>query len=129
MWQVVVQSEVGSLGVYRGQTIGKIGTISERLLQTEERFKPADETLRAVKLRQPVIRLDPVALRVRAVRVLRATLQWNLCRLPPHMHSKSIRMVAFSQPPVGRSHLKPRLRKVSVSLSTDWARRLKLFIR
>lgn len=96
MWQMVVQSEVGSLGICRGQTIGKIGTISERLLQAEERLKPADQTLRAVKLRQPVICLYPVALRVRTVRVLRTNLQWNLCWLPPDMHAKSIRMVAFS---------------------------------
>jgi len=42
MWQMIVQSEIGSLGIHRRQTISKIGAISKRLLQAEERLKPAD---------------------------------------------------------------------------------------
>src|SRR5579872_3413570 len=83
--QVIVEPEVGALGVHRWQAVARVRTIAKGLLHAEDRFKPAQRAFGSAELRESIVSFDPVPLRMLSVRVLRAQPEGAVDRFPPHV--------------------------------------------
>src|ERR1017187_4204210 len=87
---MVVQTKIRKLGVDTRQSVAGFRAITEALLHAEEWLHATEETIRAMDLREPVYVLNPVALRVRVMRVLGAHLQRRAPRQPVEVGAQRV---------------------------------------
>jgi hypothetical protein len=70
VWEMVVESKIRALCVGGGELIALTRTVTEGLLHTEDRFQTPQPTIGTIPLRQTIRCFYPIALCMRAVRVL-----------------------------------------------------------
>lgn len=87
MRQVIVESEVGALCVYKRKTIADNRVAAEGLLHAEYRLKAPDPTVETAKRLRAVVGFNPVALGVMTARKLGAQSKGGIRRFPPDVHA------------------------------------------
>lgn len=87
MRQVVVESEVGALCVYKRKTVADNRVAAEGLLHAEYGLEASDPAIQVAKRLRAVIGFNPVALGVMTARKLGAQSKGGIRRLPPDVHA------------------------------------------
>ena len=122
MWQVIVETKIGSLDVYQRHAVADGGVAEAKgLLDTEQRFKSANEAVKAAEGLKAVVVLDPVALRMLAAVELRAQAKAGVFRLPPHVGAEEVLMRALQQTAVGETGLQALVGQVEADASSGGA--------
>lgn len=108
MRQVVVESEVGALGVYKRKTVTGNRVAAEGLLHAEYRLKASDPAVWAAKRLHAVVSFNPVALGMMTACELGAQAKAGILGLPPDVHAievlSSCSWLSLQQPIVRKTY-------------------------
>ena len=83
MWEVIVEAKVSTLGVHERQSVAVVRVAAESLLHPKNGLDAADPAIEPAERLRPVVRLNPVTLRVMAPRKLGAKAKGRVLWFPP----------------------------------------------
>src|ERR1035438_8625164 len=126
--EVVVEPKVGALRIAGRQTIGRVRTVAKSLLHAEDWLKPADCAVGSAEMRETIICLDPIALGVLSMCVLRTKLERTIQRFPPDVKSRKVLVRSLKQAPIGGSDFETRIGEEDRSPPSAGALRIELRI-
>ena len=107
--EVVVEPNVGSLRIRARKTVGRIRAVAKGLLHPENWLKPAHLAVGPAEMRKPIVGLDPIALGVLSMCVLRTKLERTIHRFPPDVKSSIVLVRSLKQAPIGGSDFETRV--------------------
>src|SRR5215471_5028554 len=95
--QVVIQSEVSALRVYRRCTVAGNVVDAKGLLHAKHGFEAPDPTVKTAKCLRAIIGFDPVPLSVRTPGILGAQTKGSIGRFPPDVCAVEIFLCSLQQ--------------------------------